>query len=179
MVKNGRNLKTTTFVKMPPFNFFVLKFNALHSKKRTTCSGLMETALNNVVLPTVFNVVNNIVQHCCAWISPQSGVTILNNIVDNIEQCGQHNIVQGCFHQPWTGCAFLFNYACRMLKVLNTLSHNGYAYACGYDSESNISSPVISFLNHSIFNFSRIILVYYCKCCNLIGYSTHYLFIIR
>ena len=30
-----------------------------------------------------------------------------------------------------------------------------------------------------IFVFSRIILVYYCKCCNLIGYSTRYLFIIR
>ena len=27
--------------------------------------------------------------------------------------------------------------------------------------------------------FSRIILAYYCKCCNLIGYSTRYLFIIR
>ena len=27
-------------------------------------SGLMKTALNNVVLPTLFNVVNNIVQHC-------------------------------------------------------------------------------------------------------------------
>ena len=27
--------------------------------------------------------------------------------------------------------------------------------------------------------FSRIILVYYCKCCNLIGYSIRYLFIIR
>ena len=34
----------------------------LHSKIRTTCSGLMETALNNVVLPTLFNVVNDIVQ---------------------------------------------------------------------------------------------------------------------
>ena len=32
---------------------------ALHSKKRTTCSGLMKTALNNVVLPTLFKVVNN------------------------------------------------------------------------------------------------------------------------
>ena len=30
-----------------------------------------------------------------------------------------------------------------------------------------------------IIYFSRIILVYYCKCCNLIGYSTRYLFIIR
>ena len=34
----------------------------VHSKKRTTCSGLMKTALNNVVLPTLFNVVNNIVE---------------------------------------------------------------------------------------------------------------------
>ena len=27
--------------------------------------------------------------------------------------------------------------------------------------------------------FSKIILVYYCKCCNLIGYPTHYLFLDR
>ena len=39
-----------------------------HSKNRTTCSGLLKTALNNVLLPTLFNVVNNIVQHCWAWI---------------------------------------------------------------------------------------------------------------
>ena len=31
----------------------------VHSKKRTTCSGLMKTALNNVVLPTLFKIVNN------------------------------------------------------------------------------------------------------------------------
>ena len=31
----------------------------LHSKKRTTCSGLMKTALNNVLLPTLFKVINN------------------------------------------------------------------------------------------------------------------------
>ena len=34
-------------------------FILVHSKKRTTCSGLMKTALNNVGLPTLFNVVNN------------------------------------------------------------------------------------------------------------------------
>ena len=39
-----------------------------HSLNRTTCSGLLKTALNNVLLPTLFNVVNNIVQHCWAWI---------------------------------------------------------------------------------------------------------------
>ena len=33
--------------------------NELHSKKRTTCSGLMKTGLNNAVLPTLFKVVNN------------------------------------------------------------------------------------------------------------------------
>ena len=31
----------------------------VHSKKRTTCSGQMKTALNNVLLPTLFKVVNN------------------------------------------------------------------------------------------------------------------------
>ena len=36
-------------------------------------------------------------------------------------------------------------------------------------------NPVIEVLNL----ISRIILVYYCNCCNLIGYSTRYLFIIR
>ena len=36
----------------------------IHSKRHTTCSGLLKTALKNVVLPTLFNVVNNIVQQC-------------------------------------------------------------------------------------------------------------------
>ena len=35
---------------------------------------------------------------------------MLNNIVDNLEQCGQHNIVQCCFHQARTGCAFFAVY---------------------------------------------------------------------
>ena len=29
---------------------------------------------------------------------------MLNNIVDNLEQCGQQNIVQCCFHQARRGC---------------------------------------------------------------------------
>jgi hypothetical protein len=32
-------------------------------------------------------------------VEPESGVTILFNVVDNCEQCGQQNIVQSCFHQ--------------------------------------------------------------------------------
>ena len=33
--------------------------SSIHSKKRTTCSDLMKTALNNVLLPKLFKVVNN------------------------------------------------------------------------------------------------------------------------
>ena len=46
----------------------------------------MKTPLNNVVLPTLFNVVNNIVQHYYTRLRANSGTTMLNNIVDNIEQ---------------------------------------------------------------------------------------------
>ena len=53
---------------------------------------LMKTGLNNVLLPTLFRVVNNIGQYC----TPNSGSTILFNIVDNCEQRGQQNIVQSC-----------------------------------------------------------------------------------
>ena len=37
-------------------------------------------------------ILNNVVE-------PESGVTVLFNIVDSYEQCGQQNIVQSCFHQ--------------------------------------------------------------------------------
>ena len=60
---------------------------------------LLKTGLNNVVLPILLIVVNNIEQVVEPESSPQSGVTMLNNIVNNIEQCGQHNIVQSCFQQ--------------------------------------------------------------------------------
>ncbi len=46
-----------------------------------------KTGCNNVVLRTLFIVVD-------------SGSTMLNNIVDNYEQCRQHNIVASCFYQP-------------------------------------------------------------------------------
>jgi hypothetical protein len=55
----------------------------LHSKKRRArcprCSHL-SIILNNIV-------------------EPESGVTILFNIIDNCEQFGQQSIVQSCFHQ--------------------------------------------------------------------------------
>ena len=40
---------------------------------------------------------------------------MLNNIVDNIERCGQHIIVQGCFHQP-----FMRFYACIASNLLTS-----------------------------------------------------------
>ena len=42
---------------------------------------------------------------------------MLNSIVDNLEQCGQQNIVQCCFHQARTGCAFLAVYWVTMLGL--------------------------------------------------------------
>jgi hypothetical protein len=66
---------------------------SLHGKKRRArCS----TGLNNVLLPTLFTLVNNIEQCCWAWIG---GNNIRFNIVDSYEQCGQQSIVQSCFHQ--------------------------------------------------------------------------------
>ena len=44
------------------------------------------------MLPTLFSVVNDTEQVVEPELAPQSGVTMLNNIVDNIEQYGQHNI---------------------------------------------------------------------------------------
>ena len=57
---------------------------------------LMKTGLNNVLLPTLFIAVNNIV-------TPDSGSTTLFNIVDKCEQRGQQNIAQSC---SATGSAF-------------------------------------------------------------------------
>ena len=102
---NGEKWRKMAKAKTPLFIALIPHW--IHSQNRTTCSGLLKTTLNNVLLPTLFNVVNNIVQHCWAWISLRSGVIMLNNIVDNIEQCEQQNIVQRCFQQPWTGCAIL------------------------------------------------------------------------
>ena len=62
----------------------------------TTCSRL----LNNVLPSTLFNLVNNIVQHFKAWISPQSGVKILNKILDNIEQSHSKTLFNAVFINP-------------------------------------------------------------------------------
>ena len=64
----------------------------------TICLKILSSCITrlNVVLPTLFAIlsttVNNIVES-------ESGVPMLNNIVDQSEQCGQHNIIQSCFQQ--------------------------------------------------------------------------------
>ena len=83
-----------------------LRFEACFSYTRKNYESL-KTGLNNVVLPILLIVVNDIEQVVEPESSPQSGVTMLNNIVDIIEQCGQHNIVQSCFQQP-VGCVSEF-----------------------------------------------------------------------
>ena len=75
--------------------------------KITSCLRLLKTGLNNVVLPTLFNVANNAELVVEPEASLHSGVTLLNNIVDNIEQYGQHNIVQSCFQQLVIFCRLL------------------------------------------------------------------------
>ena len=40
-------------------------------------------------------------------VSPQSGATVLNNVFDDIGQCGQQNIVQTCSNQAGQVVYFL------------------------------------------------------------------------
>ena len=49
----------------------------------------MKTGLNNVVLPTLFNDVNNIVRHFYSGLQADAGLTTLFIIVDNMHflQC--------------------------------------------------------------------------------------------
>ena len=57
---------------------------------------LLKTGLNNVALPTLFNVVNNIEQVVKPESSPQSGVTMLNNMI-RIHGC--RNSARSCAEQ--------------------------------------------------------------------------------
>ena len=63
---------------------------------RGRTSDLVVSYVHAKKLRVVENRIEQVVEPEC---SPQSGVTMLNNIVNNIEQCGQHNIVQSCFQQ--------------------------------------------------------------------------------
>ena len=60
-------------------------------------------------------ILNNIVES-------ESGVTILFNIVDNCEQCGQQNIVQSCFHQYCNNLIVFL--PCRLYYLYNNYDIN-------------------------------------------------------
>ena len=77
----------------------------LHSKKLRSFSRLTKTALNNVV-PPMFSAVNSIAQHITPLCGLLEAQQYCSAIVNNIEQSGQPNIFQCCFHQPRTGCSF-------------------------------------------------------------------------
>ena len=99
-------------------------FFAVYTRKNYE---LLKTGLNNVVLPILLIVVNNIEQVVEPESSLQSGVTMLNNIVDNIEQCGQHNIVQSCFQQPVATHNF---WPCNTRQKIMSLQFNRIEQCC-------------------------------------------------
>ena len=72
-----------------------------HATRQKTMSWyrLLKTRCNDVVGATLFLVVNNIKQYSWARIGPQSGVTMPNKIVYDIEQRCPNNIVASCFQQ--------------------------------------------------------------------------------
>ena len=87
----------------------------IHRKIYTTCSGLWKQDWTMFCCPcTLFNLVNNIIEHCYTWLRADSGSRMVNNIVDNVKQFWQQNIiVQSCSHQPWTGCLLVAAYTGR------------------------------------------------------------------
>ena len=106
---------------------------------------LLKTGLNNVVLPIFLIVVNNIEQVVEPESSPQSGVTVLNNIVDIIEQCGQHNIVQSCFQQPVTTYNF---WLCTLYDPVHTVPDS-----CGHDIEFGQFTVIFSLTTFFMISF--------------------------
>jgi hypothetical protein len=92
--------RPSDFLKLFLFGFLLLIWLRLQlglrleytAKNDQVVAILMKTGLNNALLPTLFTVstvLNNIV-------APDSGSTVLFNIVDKCEQRGQQNIVQSC-----------------------------------------------------------------------------------
>ena len=62
----------------------------------------------------------------------------------------------------------------------NTIENTGQASLCLlYVLKKHKCVELVCAAFQLVIDISRIILVYYCKCCNLIGYSTRYLFLDR
>ena len=78
----------------------VRRLNYTHSKKWTTCSGQMKTALNNVLLPTLFKIVNNIVQHCYTRLQASSGSTTCSVLLTTLSNVGSKTLFNAAFIRP-------------------------------------------------------------------------------
>ena len=85
----------------------VIRCCDIHSKKRTTCSGLMKTALNNVLLPTLFKVVNNIVQHSYTWLQVNSGPSTCSVLLTTLNNVGSTTLFNAVFMRPEQVVRFL------------------------------------------------------------------------
>ena len=121
---------------LPPLNDVANQYS-LHGEK------LRVVETRNVVLPTLFNVVNNVVQHCYTRLQARFRLNNFLSIVDNIEQCGQHNIVQSCFQQPSTTRNF---YAC---SRVNTLGARLYPYTGCMEKGNRTLEYSNAFINQS------------------------------
>ena len=97
----------------------------LLQKNEQTCSGLMKTALNNVLLPTLFKVVNNTKQVVEPETSLQSGVTMLNNIADKLEHCVA---AKHCSMLFSSGQNRLFDFCCVYVGESHTLTIHSFLF---------------------------------------------------
>ena len=68
----------------------------------------MKTALNNVLLPTLFKVDNNIVQHCYTCLQASSGSTTCSVLLSTLNNVGSKTLFNAVFIRP--GCSFLAVY---------------------------------------------------------------------
>ena len=74
-------------------------FPTLHSQKRTTCSGLMKTALNSVLLPTLSKLTS---------LGTTSLAISCNNVEQYFDRAAKHSPM--LFHQAGTDCPFFAVY---------------------------------------------------------------------
>ena len=99
------------------FRCLVVLVCFIHSKKRTTCSGLMKTALNNLLLPTLFKVVNNIVQHCYTRLQANSGSSTCSVLLTTLNNVGSTTLFKPVFIRREQVVRFLL---CRWMSSVDS-----------------------------------------------------------
>ena len=69
-------------------------------QKMNSHLGSMKTALNNILLPTLFKVVNNIVQHCYSSLQASSGSTTCSVLLTTLNNVGSKTLFNAIFIRP-------------------------------------------------------------------------------